>query len=437
MKKLLTILFCLQITNVFASSWYNQQANKSLNYLLDNISRADTPKGFVVASPSKEEPNYYYHWVRDAALVMAALDHEMNDTKEKDAYFNDYINLVSYHQGIFALTDLGEPKFNPNGTSFQGPWGRPQNDGPALRSIALIKYALGLIKKGKTDYVKNVLYRAEIPAMTVIKRDLEYVSHHWRDYDFDLWEEVYGHHFYTRMAQRSALELGAKLARILNDNGAASWYELQAKIISQELNKHWSNEKGYILTTLNRKGGLDYKYSNLDTSVILAVNHSWIEGQSFSHTDSRVIKTYEKIKSTFKEVYPINHHSHLGVAVGRYPEDTYYGGHAWFLLTNAMAEYCFKLADKLGQSQSLMIDDLNRDFIKNRVSLNAHQKALTSAQIEKLVLTLNQEAYSYLERVKTHMDQSGRMDEQFSKFNGYMIGARDLTWSYASFLTIK
>ena len=29
------------------------------------------------------------------------------------------------------------------------------------------------------------------------------------------------------------------------------------------------------------------------------------------------------------------------------------------------------------------------------------------------------------------------MSEQFSRYDGYQKGARDLTWSYASFLTAK
>ena len=49
----------------------------------------------------------------------------------------------------------------------------------------------------------------------------------------------------------------------------------------------------------------------------------------------------------------------------------------------------------------------------------------------------DQEAKSYLERVKLHMGPDGRMDEQFDKNSGFMKGAKDLTWSYASFITIK
>src|SRR5437868_4072511 len=34
--------------------------------LIENISPADTDAGVVVAAKSKNNPDYYYHWVRDA-----------------------------------------------------------------------------------------------------------------------------------------------------------------------------------------------------------------------------------------------------------------------------------------------------------------------------------------------------------------------------------
>lgn len=394
------VLLALSIQFSFSTNindWLRKEQDRSFDYLMDNISRADTPKGFVVASPSKFDPNYYYHWVRDAALVMSAIDFHLDDYGSGWDYklelFDDYIQLLKNHQTVQKITDQGEPKFNADGSSYSGPWGRPQNDGPALRALTLTRLALYLIERGEEDYVREHMYGGEIPAQGVIKVDLEYVSHHWQNPDFDLWEEVMGTHFYTRMAQRSALLLGSELAEKLGDQGAADWYLEQAVKINNQLDDHWDSNSGYILTTLNRVGGLDYKYSNLDTSVILAVNHSWQEGLSFGPSDQRVWKTFLALEKKFKEIYPINN-KFEGTAIGRYPEDTYFGGNPWFLLTNAMAEYLFTIGE-------------------------------------------NERAEGYLKRVKAHMGKDGRMDEQFDKHSGYMLGAHDLTWSYASFLTIK
>ena len=66
----------------------------------------------------------------------------------------NYIELVKNNQSQSGFDHLGEPKYNVNGTPFTGPWGRPQNDGPALRAITLIKFANHLIKEGKIDWVR-------------------------------------------------------------------------------------------------------------------------------------------------------------------------------------------------------------------------------------------------------------------------------------------
>jgi glucoamylase len=440
MYKAILVLLTVLSVNSFAATidtWFETQKTRSLDLLLENISRNDTPKGFVVASPSKVDPNYYYHWVRDAALVMRGLDKTIAKGQQKDILFADYAKLVDHHQTVFKLTNQGEPKFNADGTSFTGPWGRPQNDGPALRALAFTHYALDLIKDGRIDYVKKTLYKGLIPAQSVIKRDLEYVSYNWKNSDFDLWEEVMGTHFYSRMAQRSALLKGAELADALDDSGAAKWYREQARNIDSQLDAHWDGSKNYILTTINRVGGLDYKASNLDASVILAVNHSSMEGLSFTHDDSRVLNTYLALVKSFKKVYPIND-KYEGTAIGRYPEDQYYGGNPWFLLTNAMAEYLNRLQGILASRGAIEVSLENREFYNTRLAGNLDKgDVISGARLSELLKNLSNESDGYLKRVKLHMGPTGRMDEQLDKYSGFMKGARDLTWSYASFITIK
>ncbi len=41
--------------------------------LLRNATREDVTSGAMVVSPSKSNPDYFYHWIRDASLVMAPL----------------------------------------------------------------------------------------------------------------------------------------------------------------------------------------------------------------------------------------------------------------------------------------------------------------------------------------------------------------------------
>ena len=41
----------------------------------------------------------------------------------------------------------------------------------------------------------------------------------------------------------------------------------------------------------------------------------------------------------------------------------------------------------------------------------------------------------FLRRTRYHMDAEGSLSEQINRDNGFMQGAHDLTWSYASFFT--
>lgn len=67
---------------------------------------------------------------------------------------------------------LGEPKFNVDGTKFNGNWGRPQRDGPALRSIAIITYSNYLLAQGESQRVKEVIW-------PIISNDLSYTGQYW------------------------------------------------------------------------------------------------------------------------------------------------------------------------------------------------------------------------------------------------------------------
>lgn len=205
MKRVLLLTCLLFIHNGFAQEqnldhWIKEQALVSRKILVSHISPHDGAKGSVIASPSKHDPDYYYHWVRDAALVMNILMEEFIEMKKLpgDLEFKpieDYIRFSKFIQNQDAITGLGEPKFYVNGSSFNLPWGRPQNDGPALRSLYLIRVADYFITRDLHSYIQKELYQSELPAKSIIKKDLEYVALHWRDSSFDLWEEVNAQHF--------------------------------------------------------------------------------------------------------------------------------------------------------------------------------------------------------------------------------------------------
>ncbi len=412
-KKLCSLILLSLIAPNFAgaSPWLESHLPISQRKILDNISAPGTALGSVIASPSTRDPDYFFHWTRDAALAMdAVLTLELNTNQREDRLrlrraVIDYTYFSRINQMTRSPGDLGEPKYYVSGAPYEGPWGRPQNDGPAVRAITLIRFAEVLLAEGQEDFVRAVLYDSLLPTHSVIKTDLEYISHHAFAQSYDLWEEVKGQHFYTRMVTRRALIAGSRLARRMGDAKAAEWYESRALILTRELEAHWDPSRQIILPTLARTEGVDYKTSELDSAVILAALHGDAGDGFFSAQDPRVLATLEKQKAAFARAYPINFQTNLpGVAIGRYPEDRYsgsdfLGGNPWVLTTLAFAEVLYR-------------------------SLPSRTPAEASF--------LRAEADAYVARVTAHANPDGSLAEQIDRRSGYMISARDLTWNYAA-----
>ncbi len=393
------------------------QFQKSLSMVLANSTKPDVKPGMVVASPSRSNPNYYFDWVRDTALTKRALIdyYELTkDPKIKQMIFT-WVDAETYRQTLPTLSGLGEPKYEIDGSGYTGPWGRPQNDGPALRAISMIKFARLLLKNGEQDYIIKKLYYSVLPAESPIKRDLEYVAHHWSEHSFDLWEEEKGMHFYTLLAQYTALEEGAKLAREFSDEFAADFYELQAERIGRKLKSDFFNERIGIVVTTEKSAPLGYKNSGIDVAPLLALLHTSPYQKLIPLNDAHVLKYIEVLTATFGEIYDINKkYADLGVSIGRYPEDRYDGyetsklGNPWFLSTLALGEYFCLLKTQLAENGKL-----TKNLAKKLTDI-------TEAQFKRALY---------------HSDRTGGMSEQFNHRTGIMQGATELTWSHNAFMT--
>ena len=131
----------------------NQYVDKIIQRISENTNTTTNP-GIIIASPS-ESPPYKYHWIRDSALVMRTFV-DMYETTKQPIYFQYIINYIeneSKLQNLTTISGLGEPKYEINCSPFNGEWGRPQNDGPALRGIVLFQ----IIHLMKTERV-NVIF---------------------------------------------------------------------------------------------------------------------------------------------------------------------------------------------------------------------------------------------------------------------------------------
>lgn len=147
----------LSFCNDTLNSWIEQEATHSWIKIFEQLgppAGATVREGFVIASPSTKDPDYFYTWTREwvlvpfergtvltfspssSAIVTSAILQKLQRTG--DTSLESHLRLFAYSQkalqhvcnpsGCFAggMHGLGEPKFNVDGTAFVGSWGRPQ-----------------------------------------------------------------------------------------------------------------------------------------------------------------------------------------------------------------------------------------------------------------------------------------------------------------------
>lgn len=123
----------------------------------------------------------FFTWTRDAALTMKMVVDELVLGKEElQVYLEDYyrsqavLQTVTNPSGSLLPSGrgLGEAKYTVDGARFNGAWGRPQRDGPALRAITLITYSRWLVENGQQDKAKDIIW-------PIIANDLSYVGQYW------------------------------------------------------------------------------------------------------------------------------------------------------------------------------------------------------------------------------------------------------------------
>jgi glucoamylase len=160
---------------------------------------------------------------------------------------------------------LGEPKFRVDETAYTEPWGRPQHDGPALRSTSILRFANHLLAQGNETWVRQHLW-------PVLKLDLGYVADAWNLTGFDLLE-VSGSSFFTTAVQHRSLREGISVATTLGDpdKTVAEW-TTQADNAIYFLQSYWSSEHEYIVANVN--GGSVIR-SALDSNTILGSIHTF------------------------------------------------------------------------------------------------------------------------------------------------------------------
>ncbi|KAI5466885.1 putative glucoamylase GMY1 [Mariannaea sp. PMI_226] len=389
--------------------------------------------GLVIASPSKSDPDYWYTWTRDSALVFKTIIERFGNEYDPSlqTLIQQYIVAQAKLQGVSnpsgSLADgtgLGEPKFNLDSSAFTGSWGRPQRDGPALRAIALIGYAKWLVSNGYSSTASTVLW-------PVIRNDLNYVAQYWNATGFDLWEEVNGSSFFTIASQYRGGVIASQL-------GKPDSYTAIAPQVLCFLQSFWVTSNKYIDANINTNDGRTGK----DANTILASIHNFdanlgCDDATFQPCSQKALSNLKLVVDSFR-FYSINSGISAGtaIAIGRYSEDVYYNGNPWYLNTLAVAEQLYDAIYVWKKQGSISVTSTSLAFFQDlSSSVTAGTYASSSSTYTTLMNAASAYADGFVAVVQKYAASNGSLAEQFSKTNGTPLSARDLTWSYAAFLT--
>jgi len=392
-------------------------------------------KGSIVASPIlgsyDPEPDYFFHWYRDSALVVEALRvlHEDPDgAPETLAHFADFLRFslallkldgralsesagwrdgvaTDYRQFLRGNADLAavhgdavsaETRVNPDGTLDISSWPRPQNDGPALRALSVLRWLPRIRSKSGL----------EADAESLLLADLQFTFTHWRESCFDIWEEEKGRHYYTLRVAAAALAGGADWFAQRGDGPAAAACRADELEILRALDGYWREDLKFYRSRVLDADATSAK--ELDISVIMAALHSAASGTSHSVRDPRMHATLARLEALFASEYAINQNraANRAPAMGRYARDVYFSGGAYYFSTLAAAEFCFRAAAFAAPATG----------VAGTQTLFAHGDA-------------------FLETVRAFTPPSGELSEQFDQRTGEQRSAQQLAWSYAAFLT--
>ena len=350
--------------------------------------------GIIIASPS-EDPPYKYHWVRDSALVMRTFIDMYSKTKEP-LYFQYIINYLENEnkiQDLDTITGLGEPKYNINCTPFNGEWGRPQNDGPALRGIMLFKI-IELFQYKYDIIIQNMI----IP---IIIKDLHYLMKNYNQVSFDLWEENKGWHFYTRTVQLKFFKDSIKYYKHLQHSIDINDINDCFRQLSSDIQDHICDT--HIISSFDDSGTITKHH---DAANILAFCHIDYDEDILKIVPLEYVnETCDKLIDSFRKKY---NHDELNL-IGRYANDKYYDGHVWVLCSLALGQIYIELYKR-------------RNIVKYSSPMHRSKSNPNNNYIEI--------SNGILERILT-LDPNLILPEQFNPINSNYYSAKKLTWNYS------
>jgi glucoamylase len=434
--------------------WLGREYRHAATAMLRSVSARDIVKerpgfaqtvrpaaGSVVASPVlaswDPDPDYFFHWFRDSAIVIDAVRLLFEAGQlgtEALTCFCDFVHFslslkaldgralaesphwrlkvlpdfVQYLRGDDLLLVSGDAVYadtrvNPDGTLDISRWTRPQHDGPPFRALAVLRW-LRALRSRAAEATLEVSAETLADAERLLRTDLALTTSHWREPSLDIWEEELGHHYFTLRVAAAALREGAEWLRAAGDAHGAATLRAEAQTILETLDGYWLPQDAYYRSRIMPPGVPSTKM--LDIAVVLAAVHAGNGEDRHSARDPRLHATLEKLEQLFDRLYPINRNRPRGraPALGRYEGDVYFSGGAYYFSTLGAAEFCYLAA------------------AANAPGSEPRAKWVTRGD-------------AFLETVRAFTPASGDLSEQFDQRTGEQTSAKHLAWSYAAFIS--
>jgi glucoamylase len=430
--------------------WLDREYRYAVNAMLRSVSAVSIVKerpgfgqsirpiaGSIVASPVMgaydPDPDYFFHWFRDSAVVIdavrllyeagslgdEALAHLMDFVRfslslesldgrplvaspawrqKVTPGFAQYVRTDSDLAALYGTAVVADTRVNPDGTPDISKWNRPQHDGPALRALTMLRWARTVRPRAASAGVVME------DVSRLILSDLAFTVERWRVPSYDIWEEDLGHHYYTLRVSAAALREGAEWAKTEGRTEDAASLRAESEAIEQSLDTFWDQRAGYYRSRDLASGTQSAK--QLDIAVILSAIHAAEAGNKHTARDPRMHATLAKLESLFDKAYPINHQraADRAPAMGRYEGDVYYSGGAYFFSTLGASEFCFlAAAGEPAESEG-----------RKRWADHGDR---------------------FLETTRAYTPDSGALSEQFDQRTGVQTSAKHLAWSYAAFIS--
>ena len=260
--------------------------------------------GSVLASPVlaayDPDPDYFFHWFRDSAIVIDALRTAREDGRVDATAVDRLREFVEFSQSVRGLDgrefirDGAVPgqvravlsaicaaqRGDRGGLRRRGAGGSARQSGrnarlhplgaPAERWAGARGSRAHALARGRARPRGDP---SERPCSSSSIGDLDFVLSRARAPSFDIWEEERGYHYFTQLVQAEALARGAEWLEEAGEAARARACRAAADALAPSLDAYWSTADGFYRSRMSVTGGGSPQKA-LDIAVILGVLHA-------------------------------------------------------------------------------------------------------------------------------------------------------------------